>query len=219
MIYQKYKFFVNSKVVILCNNPGKLDEILNPTVDFIIKKYENIDQLKDLLDILNSQQNDSQLVVFYKDLEKLKTDFLSLFNCIVAAGGLVQNIHDEVLIIFRQGSWDLPKGKLDEGETLDQAAIREVQEETGLIELELGNPIQILPYDNPATYHSYQYKNEDAMKISYWYRMKYLGKSEPIPQAEEDIEIVKWVKIKNLPNYYNNMYESIIDVLKAVFGD
>lgn len=218
-MYQKYKFFVNSKVVILCDNPGKLEEILNPTVEFIIEKYENVLQLKGLLEVLKDQQNDSQLVVFSKDLQQLKSDFLSLFICIEAAGGVVQNKDDEVLIIFRQGSWDLAKGKVDEGETLEQAAIREVQEETGLIELELGKPIQILPYDNPATYHSYTYKNEDAMKISYWYRMKYTGTSAPIPQAEEDIEIVKWVKVENLPNYYNNMYESIIDVLEAVFGD
>lgn len=218
-MYQKYKFFVNSKVVILCDNPGKIEEIFIPSVNFIIKKHENIQQLKSLLDILLGQDNDSQLVIFNKDVEKLKSDFLSLFNCIEAAGGVVQNKKEEVLLIFRLGSWDLPKGKVDEGETLDQTAIREVQEETGLMELVLGEAIQFLPYKNKATYHSYQYKNEEAMKISYWYRMKYLGDSNPIPQVEEDIEKVKWVKVEDIPNYYNNMYDSIVDVLEAVFGD
>lgn len=218
-MYQKYKFFVNSKVVILCDNPGKIEEIFIPSVNFIIKKHENIQQLKSLLDILLGQDNDSQLVIFNKDVEKLKSDFLSLFNCIEAAGGVVQNKKEEVLLIFRLGSWDLPKGKVDEGETLNQTAIREVQEETGLMELVLGEAIQFLPYKNKATYHSYQYKNQEAMKISYWYRMKYLGDSNPIPQVEEDIEKVKWVKVEDIPNYYNNMYDSIVDVLEAVFGD
>lgn len=196
-----------------------MEEFSPSEVNFDIIEYESILQLKGIVDVLNEQKQENQVIIFNKNIEKLESEFLSQFNCINAAGGVVQNIHDEVLLIFRQGSWDLPKGKVDAGETLDQTAIREVQEETGLLELELGELITILPYDNHATYHSYKYKNEFAMKISYWFRMKYLGSSNPIPQAEEDIEIVKWVKVEDLPNYYNNMYESIIDVLEAVFGD
>lgn len=219
MIIQKYKFFVNSTVVILCDNPEIMEEFFPSHMNFEIIEYENIRQLKGIVNVLNEQKEENQIVIFNKNIDKLRSEFLSLFNCINAAGGVVQNIHQEVLLIFRRGSWDLPKGKVDKGETLDQTAIREVQEETGLIELELGELITVVPFDNHATYHTYKYKNEEAMKISYWYSMNYLGTSDPIPQTEEDIEKVKWVKVEDLPNYYSNMYGSIIDVLEAVFGN
>ena len=71
-------------------------------------------------------------ILFDKDLNKLKKAFFKHFTLFVAAGGVVQNTNDEILMIFRRGKWDLPKGKLDEGETLEQCALREVKEETGL---------------------------------------------------------------------------------------
>lgn len=217
MTPQKYKFFVNSKVVILCDNPGKVDELLDANDSFIVQKYKDIKQLKKWVDLLLEYTNDTQLMVFHSDVELLKKDFLSLFVCIEAAGGLVQNSKGEVLLMYRRGSWDMPKGKIEENEDRESAAIREVQEETGLMELELGDLITFSDYQNLATYHTYHYKGQIAMKIAYWYNMKYIGTSEPIPQTEEDIEKIKWVSVENLPNYFNNMYPSIIDVLDAQF--
>lgn len=217
MIVQKYKFFVNSKVVILCDNPGRVDELLDSNDLFIVRKYESTTQLKEFIEILLDHQNHSQFIIFYQDLEKLKKDFLDQFICIDAAGGVIQNEKEEVLLMYRRGAWDLPKGKVDDGETLEQAAVREVQEETGLMEIELGQEVFFPEFLNKATYHSYPYRKQQAMKVSYWYKMRYLGNSEPIPQEEEDIEKIKWVKVEDLPNYYNNMYPSIIDVLEAVF--
>lgn len=218
MIVQKYKFFVNSKVLILCDNPGKLDEILDSTVEFIIKKYESQKQLREIINVLLDHKNLGGFIIYAPDVEKLKKDFLSEFECIDAAGGLVRNNEGQVLVMYRRGAWDLPKGKVDEGETLTEAAIREVQEETGLMELELGAPIRFEGYLNEATYHSYPYKKHQAMKVSYWYEMKYLGNETPVPQTEEDIEKIKWVNPEDLPNYFGNMYPSIIDVIEAVFG-
>ncbi|MCO5232963.1 MAG: NUDIX domain-containing protein [Chitinophagales bacterium] len=218
MIPQKYKYFINSKAVILCDNPGKADELLDANDSFIVHKYKDIKQLKKWVDILLEYTNETQLLFFHPDIEMLKRDFLSLFINIEAAGGLVQNSKGQVLLMYRRGSWDLPKGKIEDGESKEEAAIREVQEETGLMELELGDLIKFPSFLNLATYHTYHYKGQIAMKIAYWYNMKYLGNSEPVPQTEEDIEKIKWVNIEDLPNYFNNMYPSIIDVIDASFG-
>ncbi len=196
-----------------------VDEILDSNDLFIIRKYESVKQLQGVIEILLDHKNNSQFILFSAELEKLKADFLAQFICIEASGGLVQNSAGDVLLMYRRGSWDLPKGKVDDGETLEQAAIREVQEETGLIEIELGERIFFPSFLNKATYHTYPYRRQQAMKISYWYRMNYLGNDTPVPQTEEDIEKIKWVKVEDLSNYYNNMYPSIIDVLEAVFGE
>src|SRR5690554_763046 len=137
MLAQKYKFFVNNKVVILCNNPGQLDELLDSDHIFIIKKYESPSSTVEAVDILLDNNNKSSLILFGNNLEEIKTEFLSNFLCIEAAGGLVLNSNQEVLLIYRRGVWDLPKGHVEEGETIETAAIREVQEETGLMELNI----------------------------------------------------------------------------------
>jgi len=217
MIVQKYKFFVNSKVVILCDNPGKVDEILDYNEPFIVQKYEQPARLDKTMQILLGNSNGSNLLLFSPDIAALKAAFLSRFECIEAAGGVVRNAAGEVLLIFRRGAWDLPKGKVDDGETLEQAAIREVREETGLLELTLGEKVDFPGFLNEATYHSYPYKGREAMKISHWYMMDYTGNDEPVPQQEEDIEEIKWVAVNKLPSYYSRMYPSIVDVLEAVF--
>jgi 8-oxo-dGTP pyrophosphatase MutT (NUDIX family) len=128
---------------------------------------------------------------------------------IIAAGGLVFNDQNELLMIYRRGFWDLPKGKLDPGESIEACAIREVEEETGLKEIELGKFISI-------TLHEYfdPYLKEEVIKESHWYHMKVKGEPSLIPQTEEDITQIKWVDSMDLADYLKNTYSTIKEVIK-----
>ncbi len=129
---------------------------------------------------------------------------------IVAAGGLVVNEKNEILFIFRRQHWDLPKGKLDEGETIEACALREVQEETGLKKVEI---VSFLC----KTYHEYfdKWINEDVIKESWWYLMKSDSSEILIPQTEEDIEKIIWVNESVIGFYLNSSYPSIKEVLSS----
>jgi 8-oxo-dGTP pyrophosphatase MutT (NUDIX family) len=148
-------------------------------------------------------------ILWDADLEKLKKAFFKHFTPVSAAGGLVENEKGELLLIFRRGKWDLPKGKLDKGETLEQCAVREVEEETGLKNVKLKKAIGI-------TYHTYDEFGKHMLKDSHWYLMKVKGKQELIPQTEEDIAELKWVKKKDLKDYLSNTFPSVKDVLASV---
>ncbi|MEO6314580.1 MAG: NUDIX hydrolase [Chitinophagaceae bacterium] len=150
-------------------------------------------------------------VLLHTDLEALKKAFWKRFTVIQAAGGLVSNNTDEILMIFRRGKWDLPKGKLDEGETLEACAVREVEEETGLRNITLQSPLI-------TTYHTYHENGKFILKESYWYRMQISDKQVLVPQAEEDIAEAKWVAKKDLAAVINNTFPSVMDVL-AVAAD
>ena len=145
-------------------------------------------------------------IVWYTDLNKLKKSFFKHFSLIEAAGGLVINNKQDVLMIFRRGKWDLPKGKLDKGETLEQCAVREVEEETGLTGIELGKKIT-------ETYHVYTEYGKHILKESHWYKMKVGSEQNLVPQAEEDITEIKWVSHADLKKYTSNTYQTILEVL------
>jgi len=128
---------------------------------------------------------------------------------IIAAGGLVSNENNELLMIFRRGKWDLPKGKLDEGETIEACALREVQEETGLKDITLQKFIGI-------TNHEYfdTHSNKDVIKESHWYAMTAAPGQPLTPQTEEDIEDIEWVRKEILEIYLNNSYPNIVDIVE-----
>ncbi len=130
----------------------------------------------------------------------------SHFQVLVAAGGLITNDAGEILLMFRRGKWDLPKGKQDDGETLEDCALREVQEETGLKNVTLGKPIT-------ETWHYYSFKGKNILKHSYWYRMHFFGNELTIPQIEEDIMDIQWIRPENIAKYMLYSYQNIVDVL------
>ena len=114
----------------------------------------------------------------------------------------------ELLMIFRRGKWDLPKGKLDEGETILECAVREVQEETGLQQIEHGELIGI-------TYHEYfdPYLKEEVIKESHWFAMRVRGEQTLIPQTEEDITEIKWVTGEGLEECLRNSYDNVVEII------
>ena len=146
-------------------------------------------------------------IIFDKDFLKLKADFFKHFQLIKAGGGLVKNKHEEILMIYRRRKWDLPKGKLDEGETIEECAKREVEEETGLHKINVIRPLKI-------TYHTYQLFGKHILKESHWYLMKVIGDEKLIPQTEEEITEIAWVKKEDLKDYLNNTFPTIKLVLK-----
>lgn len=129
---------------------------------------------------------------------------------IEAAGGMVFNTDGKLLMMKRRGKWDMPKGKLDEGEGIEDCAIREVMEETGLSPLRLIKKLQ-------TTYHTYPYQGKTALKPSHWYLMEYAGNQTPIPQTEEDITEICWVNKELAGSLIKNAYPSIKEMVEKYF--
>lgn len=128
---------------------------------------------------------------------------------IIAAGGLVVNEKQEFLMIFRRNYWDLPKGKLDEGESIEECALREVKEETGIINC-------ILVSFLTKTYHTYfdKWLNEEVIKESWWYLMQSNSNEKLIPQTTEDIEKIIWINEDELKMKLEQSYPSIKEVFE-----
>lgn len=132
------------------------------------------------------------------------------FPLIEAAGGLVYNEEGACLFIYRRDKWDLPKGKLDEGELPIEAAKREVEEECGVVVAAVNELLA-------ETYHLYEMKGEVVLKKTYWYAMSVSGKPHLIPQAEEDITQACWLSKNQVHEVQSNSYPLILDLVNEQF--
>ena len=128
-------------------------------------------------------------------------DFARDFTLIHAAGGIVSNANDEILMIFRLGYWDFPKGKVEAGEDWETAAIREVEEETGLRNIHITRPY-------PNTYHTYTLHGTPILKITHWYEMQ-APKQSLTPQTEEDIAQAVWMPRAEVSERLKSSYPSL----------
>lgn len=202
------KIFFDNKPLFLCD---AIDETIDPFIhhdDAIFIDELNSHTVKTMIHEMQ-QPNVHAGVFFHNDFNSLKQAFFKKFTLITAAGGIVQNEKKEYLLIFRKGKWDLPKGKLDKGEKLEECAVREVEEETGLKDVKLLKPLCI-------TYHTYHEGARYILKDSHWYTMKVKGPQQLVPQTEEDIHEIKWVKQSELESYLEKSYPSVADVLRMV---
>ncbi len=199
-----YKIYINDRPLSLISTP-QLGLLGTPPADHLVARYSGKE--KTLLHYVDTLEKGSQLVravtIYHADMERLWADFRSHYHLITAAGGLVRNAAAELLFIYRRDSWDLPKGKQDPGETPEQTALREVSEETGLTQLELGDPLGL-------TYHTYRdRKDRRVLKRTYWYRMQ-TEQTALVPQVSEDIEVAEWVSAEraaSLEPIYGNVRE------------
>lgn len=191
-----YSIHFDNKVITFTNR----FETVGPD-DYVVVQGQQFDFTK----VLQKVENNKDVRVVGSDSSELFDKFCSFCRVAEAAGGLVRNDQGRVLMIFRNGRWDLPKGHLERGEELGECALREVEEECGIVGMELGEAIC-------STMHIYPLKGEWILKKSYWYAMKYRGEAEPKPQTEEGIERVEWLDDEQVHEALKNSYKTIIEV-------
>lgn len=192
-----YKVFVNEKKLLISKHPEELEKQLG---------YESFTTLEIALDLLeNTSVN--ELNVYGENIDEIWQEFQKLFRIIEAAGGLVIKPNGEMLFIKRLGKWDLPKGKMEKGESREESAVREIEEETGLRDVEL---VQFIN----TTYHIYIERNgEKILKCTHWFEMNFNGEDTSKPQIEEGITEVAW---KNIPQIKDEVFPSTFKNIKLI---
>ena len=144
-------------------------------------------------------------IFLHADLEELRKAFWKKFMLVRAGGGLVRH-GDRYLFMKRRGVWDLPKGKLDPGETIEQCAVREVAEETGLQGVQIDGPLLI-------TYHTYDESGHHILKETHWFRLSVSQVAGLKPQHEEQITELRWVGAGEFDSVLSHTFPSIRDVI------
>lgn len=177
--------------------------------DSVLVRIHSLDELQMMYDELVNKNHLLEVYYYHENEKLLLTNFSAAFKVIEAAGGLVKNGKGEYLFIFRNGKWDLPKGKVEKGEAIKTAAIREVEEECGVGKLKIVKELE-------STYHTYSIDDKAILKRTYWFEMICDDASELVPQVEEGITEVRWMAKSELDCVFQNTYESIKEVLKTI---
>jgi 8-oxo-dGTP pyrophosphatase MutT (NUDIX family) len=191
------KIFVGNKPIILTTKVEKEANFKNLMID-------SVDIIK-VLQLLKKNKYKSVRLIGSSEDELLES-FLKLLPNVIAGGGKVFNSKGHILFIFRNGKWDLPKGKAEANETIDQTALREVGEETGIRDLSICKPLEI-------TYHIFKRKNKILLKKTYWFEMYSSYEGNFKPQVKEGITKVKWIDPKKLKKIKKNIYANIDQLL------
>ncbi|MCD4774225.1 MAG: NUDIX domain-containing protein [Bacteroidales bacterium] len=196
---QMYKVFTYNKTIIFTedvntNTFGENEQIL---------KFESLSNLlNDFETFISNPKNNKLFIIIEKGVDKIFEEFLSNFQLIEAAGGIVRNSKNEYLFIYRFDKWDLPKGHIEKNEEPEMAAKREVEEETSISDL---NIIKQLP----CTFHSYILNNKKVIKKTYWFEMFTKSEQTPQPQINESITKTEWIPKNEVRNVLRNTYLSI----------
>ncbi len=197
-----YKIFINEKPFVISETDIE--------GDFFAKcKRVEYNPAKTLEYIKEAETMKSKgFLLITDDVEFAIRDFYTHFVPMEAAGGVVFNQLKEILLIKRLGKWDLPKGKIDEGETSEIAAVREVEEECKVYGLKIVKQL-------PTTYHTYKMHNHRFLKITYWYEMQTAWDKKPVPQLEEQITEADWFDLTPKKLETLDTYLSIYDLLNS----
>lgn len=198
-----HKIYFEKRCIIICKPDDQA--LADPnSIEFHIGDQINIHTL---VDMFEASESLSRIYISTDDTEWMYRKVCAEFKEVDAAGGLVSNRRGDYLLISRNGLWDLPKGHRDPGEAIEVTAMREVSEETGIGELELGSLICV-------TDHCYIRDGIWHLKHTWWYEMLYTAPVDLIPQTEEDISKAAWVAKSSLPPFLKNTYPSILEVFR-----
>lgn len=195
-----YKVFVNEKKLTLSKYPENIKKKL---------RYENFSTLEIAVDLLENTSCPA-INIYEENLDEIWEGFAHIFKIVEAAGGVVTNEKGEILFIKRIGKWDLPKGKIEKNEQPEQAALREIEEETGLKDIEIQHFIN-------NTFHIYKERNGDKiLKKTHWYRIIHTGNGNTKPQIEEGISEVSW---KNIEAIKKEVLPMTFENIKLILND
>ena len=182
---------------------------------FITNSYNSINNSKhkiislensyDIIELIITESKDDvekTIIVISDRIESTINELEKHYKPKIAAGGWVYNGNNQLLFIKRWEIWDIPKGHIEKGESMEECAIREVEEETGINNLEVTNKLGI-------SRHIFSRNGKEKLKVTHWYKMKTTFNGELKPQQEEDIEEVKWVNNSNIEAYLENSWKSL----------
>ena len=187
------QIFYKEKPIIISDKKSDLKNslIIDPEL------VENLDLLK-----LLTKKKINSIGVFSNEFELIINIFKKKFPEIIAAGGKVINNKSEILFIYRNKKWDLPKGKAEKNEIISETALREVEEETGIKNLSIIKPLE-------KTYHIFKRDGKYYLKTTYWFEMKSDFNGKFKPQKKEGITRVEWIGIENLSSVLLKSYANI----------
>ncbi|MCX7548692.1 NUDIX domain-containing protein [Xanthomarina sp. F1114] len=188
-----YKVFVNDKPIILTTKVEKEKDFKN----YFLK---TVDLNKVVRELNKTSLKEVRLI--HHNEEKLLKKFLKKLPNVVAGGGKVYNEKGEILFIYRNDKWDLPKGKTEKKEPIEVTATREVEEETGAKGLEIIKPLE-------TTYHIFRRNGRNKIKITHWFEMKTTYTGALTPQEDEGITQVAWLGEAEIEKALENSYANI----------
>lgn len=188
-----YKVFVNEKPLFLTNKFEK-------ETNFRIYLLETVNIRKVISELFLNKIESAYL--YHPDEKLIMKTLKSKIPVAKAGGGLVYNAKGEILFIYRNGKWDLPKGGIEKNENIEDTAIREVEEETGVTGLKITEKL-------PKTYHIFKRNGRYKLKITYWYKMQTDFTGETAPQEDEGIEKAVWLKPSEIESALGNSYKNI----------
>ncbi len=197
------KIYFEKRCIIICSPE---DQALSDPNAVQFKIGESID-IHTLISMVETSGSLHRVCISSEDIDSTYRMICAEFKEVNAGGGLVSNRRGDYLLISRNGLWDLPKGHQDPGEDIETTALREVQEETGIQELQLRGLICV-------TDHCYRRDGIWHLKHTWWYDMLYTDPTDLTPQREEDISKAAWVAKSSLPPFLLNTYPSIVEVFR-----
>lgn len=188
-----YKIFVGDKPIILTTIVEKETHFENYLLNTV-----------NLVKVIRKLNTTSlcEVRLIHKNHDKLIKKFLKKLPNVIAGGGKVYNNKEEILFIYRNDKWDLPKGKAERNETIEETSIREVTEETGVDGLKITKPLDI-------TYHIFKRNGRYKIKVTYWFEMKTNFDGKLYAQEEEGITKVAWLDSKEANKALENSYANI----------
>jgi 8-oxo-dGTP pyrophosphatase MutT (NUDIX family) len=193
-----YRIFINENQLILSSSESQLEIYESLEVQYYKGRGSITKAIK--------RARNYSIIIFGEDLEIMWRDFCSHYQIIEASGGVILNDQGFVLWIFRNGKWDLPKGKVEIGESLMIAAQREVEEECAVKNISLGSLLG-------RTYHTYDFNGLPILKISHWFAMTCGGEQSLKPQIKEGITKAIWADSIQYRKCLTNTYSSISELL------